>query len=40
MTDEPNLFVDAPINLQIVAPRFNDGIVLAAVDVIERIVKA
>ncbi|KAG8221274.1 amidase signature domain-containing protein [Butyriboletus roseoflavus] len=37
---EPNVYVDAPINLQIVAPRFDDGLVLAALNVIERIVKA
>ncbi|KAF8435033.1 amidase signature domain-containing protein [Boletus edulis BED1] len=37
---EPNVYVGAPINLQIVAPRFNDGMVLAALNVIERIVKS
>ncbi|KAF8548984.1 amidase [Imleria badia] len=37
--DDSKTYVDAPISLQIVAPRFNDGWVLAALDVIEKIVK-
>ena len=40
LTDEPHAFVDAPIGLQIVAPRFNDGVVLAAMNAIEEIIKA
>ncbi|KAG9312106.1 amidase signature domain-containing protein [Chiua virens] len=37
---EPEAYRYAPINLQIVAPRFNDGLVLAALDSIEKIMKA
>jgi Asp-tRNA(Asn)/Glu-tRNA(Gln) amidotransferase A subunit family amidase len=37
---DPNVYVGSPINLQVVAPRFNDGLVLAALNVIERIIKA
>ncbi|KAF9235627.1 amidase signature domain-containing protein [Melanogaster broomeanus] len=32
--------IGAPVNLQVVSPRFNDGLVLAAQDVIERIMKS
>jgi len=36
---DPNAYVGAPIGLQVVAPRFNDGMVLAALNHIERIIK-
>lgn len=38
--DEPGLYTDAPVSLQVVGPRFNDGLVLAALNVIERIIKS
>ncbi|KAF9243168.1 amidase signature domain-containing protein [Melanogaster broomeanus] len=37
---EPEVYIGAPVNLQVVSPRFNDGLVLAAQDVIERIMKS
>ncbi|KAF8548986.1 amidase [Imleria badia] len=37
---EPSVYTEAPIGLQIVAPRFNDGLMLAALNVIEQIIKA
>ncbi|KIJ15530.1 hypothetical protein PAXINDRAFT_77283 [Paxillus involutus ATCC 200175] len=36
----PEAYVGAPVNLQVISSRFNDGLVLAAQDVIERIVKS
>ena len=38
VVDEPNVYVDAPINLQVVAPRFNHGLVLAALNVVVEII--
>ncbi|KIJ66047.1 hypothetical protein HYDPIDRAFT_130197 [Hydnomerulius pinastri MD-312] len=37
---EPKAYVGAPVNLQVISRRFNDGLVLAAQDIIERIVKS
>ncbi|KAH7909593.1 amidase signature domain-containing protein [Hygrophoropsis aurantiaca] len=37
---DPELFVGAPISLQVIARRFNDGLALAGQEVIERIIKA
>ncbi|KAH7928658.1 amidase [Leucogyrophana mollusca] len=37
---DPEIFVGAPINLQVVARRFNDGMALAGQAVIEQIIKA
>ncbi|KAH7920551.1 amidase [Leucogyrophana mollusca] len=36
---DPDIFVGAPISLQVVARRFNDGLALAAQEVIEHIIK-
>ncbi|KAF9228440.1 amidase [Gyrodon lividus] len=37
---EPEAYLGAPVNLQVVSCRFNDGLVLAAQDVIERIMRS
>ncbi|KAH7920550.1 amidase [Leucogyrophana mollusca] len=37
---DPEAFIGAPISLQVIARRFDDGLVLAAQEVIERIIKS
>ncbi|EGO00853.1 hypothetical protein SERLA73DRAFT_87177 [Serpula lacrymans var. lacrymans S7.3] len=37
---DPELFVGAPISLQLVARRFNDGLLLAAQEIIEKVIKS
>ncbi|KAH7905824.1 amidase signature domain-containing protein [Hygrophoropsis aurantiaca] len=37
---DPQIFVGAPVNLQVIARRFDDGLALAAQELIEQIIKA
>ncbi|KAH7909595.1 amidase signature domain-containing protein [Hygrophoropsis aurantiaca] len=37
---DPDIFVGAPISLQVIGRRFEDGLVLAAQEIIERIIKS
>ncbi|KAH7906146.1 amidase signature domain-containing protein [Hygrophoropsis aurantiaca] len=37
---DPQIYVGAPVNLQVIARRFSDGLALAAQELIEQIIKA